>query len=280
MLRVKNLLTVDVEEWFHRNDLFFSRQQRESLGGRVVEQTERLVSLLRKYGQRGTFFILGEVAESYPHLVRNLAEAGFELAVHGYHHSLVYEQKEQEFRREVKEVKALLEEIGGKEVVGYRAPSWSITNASLWALRVLVDIGFRYDSSILPARAYLGGIPGCNPQIHRREEAEIIEVPPSVTRIAGIRLPFSGGLYLRLLPYSFIRRYIKKLNKRGVAAVIYLHPWELDPELPRLRLKWTGRFALYHNLDKVEAKVERLLQEFSFVPAQEALRDAGSFRGS
>ncbi|MBW2039664.1 MAG: DUF3473 domain-containing protein [Deltaproteobacteria bacterium] len=279
MLEVKNILTVDVEECFHRNDLPLSKKQRELLGGRVGEQTERLVSLLRAYGQRGTFFVLGEVAEGYSHLVRRLVEEGFELGLHGYHHRLVYEQKREEFRREIQEAKVLLEEIGGKEIVGFRAPSWSITRRSLWALRILADIGFKYDSSILPARAYLGGISRSNPRIHRREDAEIIEVPPSIIRIGCLRLPFSGGLYLRVLPYNLIRYCIKNMNKKGLPAVIYLHPWELDPELPRLGLNWKGRFALYHNLDKVEAKVEGLLREFSFAPVQEVLGDAGFFRG-
>ncbi|MEJ2068338.1 MAG: DUF3473 domain-containing protein, partial [Deltaproteobacteria bacterium] len=132
--------------------------------------------------------------------------------------------------------KALLEEIGGKEVTGFRAPSWSITQRSLWALRILADIGFQYDSSILPAKSYLEGMHRSHPLIHQRVEASIIEVPPSVVSIGRFRLPFSGGLYLRTLPYWFIRSCIKRLNSRGLPAVIYLHPWELDTELPRLRL--------------------------------------------
>jgi polysaccharide deacetylase family protein (PEP-CTERM system associated) len=275
---VKNVLTVDVEEVFHRNDLHLSRQQRELLGGRVVEQTEQLVALLRAAGQRGTFFVLGEVAEQYPHLAKELGEDGFELGLHGYHHRLVYEQGEEEFRREIHAAKVLLEEIGGKEVIGFRAPSWSITKNSLWALRVLADMGFQYDSSILPAKAYLGGIHQSHPGIHWRAEADIVEVPPSIMRMGRLRLPFSGGLYLRTLPYYFIRYCMKRLNKKGLPAVIYLHPWELDTGLPRLGLGWKGRYALYHNLDTVQDKVERLLAEFSFAPICEVLRDAGSFR--
>ena len=275
---VKNILTVDVEEAFHRNDVHLSRQQRELLGGRLVKQTERLVAILRAAGQRGTFFVLGEVAEHYPGLVKQLVEDGFELGLHGYHHCLVYEQGEEEFHSEIYAAKALLEGIGGKDVVGFRAPSWSITQKSLWALRILADIGFQYDSSILPATAYLGGIHRSHPDIHWRGEAAIIEVPPSIFRIGRLRLPFSGGLYLRMLPYRFIRYCIKRLNNRGLPCVIYLHPWELDPELPRLRLGWKGRYALYHNLDSVQYKVERLLAEFSFVPVCEMLRDAESFR--
>ena len=276
---VKNILTVDVEEAFHRNDLRLSQQQREHLGGRVVEQTQRILALLRAAGQRGTFFVLGEVAEQYPALVKQLGENGFELGLHGYYHRLVYEQGEEAFRRETHAAKVLLEEIGGNEVVGFRAPSWSITQTSLWALNILADMGFQYDSSILPARAYLGGIRRSNSGIHRRVEAEIIEVPPSIMRIGRFRLPFSGGLYLRTLPYRFIRSCIKRLNKRGLPAVIYLHPWELDTELPRLRLGWKGRYALYHNLDTVQYKVERLLAEFSFAPVYEVLQDEHSLCG-
>jgi polysaccharide deacetylase family protein (PEP-CTERM system associated) len=277
---VKNILTVDVEEAFHRNDIRLSSQQQELLSGRVVEQTQRLVSLLRAAGQRGTFFMLGEVAKQYPDLVKHLGEDGCELGLHGYHHHLVYELEEETFHRETHAAKVLLEKIGGKEIVGFRAPSWSITQKSLWALRILADMGFQYDSSILPARAYLGGIHRAHPGIHRRAEAEIIEVPPSIMRVGRFRIPFSGGLYLRTLPYRFIRACIKRLNKRGLPAVIYLHPWELDTELPRLRLSWKGRYALYHNLDTVQPKVERLLAEFSFAPVCEVLQDAHSLFGS
>jgi polysaccharide deacetylase family protein (PEP-CTERM system associated) len=272
---VKNILTVDVEEAFHRNDLRLSRQQRELLGGRVVEQTQRLVSLVKAAGQRGTFFILGEVAERYPSLVRMVGSDGCELGLHGYHHRLVYEQGEEEFRRDTRTAKTLLEKVGGREILGFRAPSWSITTKSLWALKILADMGFQYDSSILPARAYVGGMYRSNPLIHRRREAEIIEVPPSIIALGRLRLPFSGGLYLRMLPYGFIRSCIARLNKRGIPAVIYLHPWELDTELPRLGLGWKGRFALYHNLDTVEAKVERLLDEFAFAPVGEVLGESG-----
>ena len=275
---VKNILTVDVEEAFHRNDFHLSRQQRELLGGRLVEQTERLVALLRAAGQRGTFFVLGEVAEQYPALVKQLGEDGFELALHGYHHRLVYEQREEEFHSEIHAAKTLLEEIGKKKIIGFRAPSWSITQKSLWALRILADMGFQYDSSILPAAAYLGGIHRSHPGIHWRAEAAIIEVPPSVMKIGRLRLPFSGGLYLRTLPYCFIRYCMKRLNKRGLPCVIYLHPWELDTKLPRLVLGWKRRYALYHNLNTVQHKMERLLAEFSFVPVREVLRDADSFR--
>jgi polysaccharide deacetylase family protein (PEP-CTERM system associated) len=274
---VTNILTVDVEEAFHRNDLHLSRRQRELLRGRVVEQTERLIALLRSFSQRGTFFVLGEVAEQYPALVKKLAEDGFELGLHGYHHRLVYEQGEEEFRHETQTAKDMLERILGREIVGFRAPSWSITNQSLWALRILTDMGFQYDSSILPAMAYLGGIHRSHPGIHWRTEAEIIEVPPSIFCLGRFRLPFSGGLYLRTLPYRFIRYCIRRLNNKGIPAVMYLHPWEMDTELPRLGVGWKGRYALYCNLHTVQGKVERLLKEFSFAPVCEVLRDADTF---
>jgi polysaccharide deacetylase family protein (PEP-CTERM system associated) len=271
---IKNILTVDVEEAFHRNDLRLSRRQRELLGGRVVEQTGQVVALMRSAGQRGTFFILGEVAEQYPELVRQLAAEGFELGLHGYAHCLVYEQGEGEFLRETQAAKDLLEKVGKQKVVGFRAPSWSINQKSLWALKILARMGFQYDSSILPARSYLGGVPSAHPLIHRRREADIIEVPPSVARMGPFRLPFSGGLYLRTLPYSFIRHCIRRLNKKGVPAVIYLHPWELDRELPRLAVGLKGKYALYYNLKTAQAKVEQLLADFSFAPVCEVLNDA------
>jgi polysaccharide deacetylase family protein (PEP-CTERM system associated) len=209
-----------------------------------------------------------------------LAADGFELGLHGYAHRLVYEQREKDFLKETHAAKTLLEKIGNQEVVGFRAPSWSITQSSLWALKILAAMGFQYDSSILPAKAYLGGVPSSNPLIHRRREADIIEVPPSIVRMGPFRLPFSGGLYLRTLPYGFIRHAIKRLNKKGIPAVIYLHPWELDRGLPRLGLSWKGRYALYYNLKTAQAKVEQLLAEFSFAPVCEVLNDAYPLCGS
>jgi len=277
---IKNILTVDVEEAFHRNDLRLTRRQRGLLEGRVVAQTERLVSLLRAANQGGTFFVLGEVAEQYPELIKRLAAEGFELGLHGYSHCLVYEQREKDFLKETQAAKALVEELGNREVVGFRAPSWSITRRSFWALKILAAMGFQYDSSILPAKAFLGGVPRSNPLIHQRAEADIIEVPPSIFSIGRLRLPFSGGLYLRTLPYGFIRYCITRLNKKGIPAVIYLHPWELDTELPRLKVGWKGRYALYYNLDSAQTKVEQLLSEFSFAPVCEVLNDAYSLCGS
>jgi polysaccharide deacetylase family protein (PEP-CTERM system associated) len=271
---VKNILTVDVEEAFHRNDLNLSRRQRELLGGRVVEQTGRLVSLMQAAGQRGTFFVLGEVAQQYPELVRRLAAEGFELGLHGYAHRLVYAQRKADFVRETRTAKELLEQAGKQRVVGFRAPSWSINQKSFWAFKILAGMGFQYDSSIFPAKSYLGGVPSAHPLIHRRREADIIEVPPSIVHMGPFRLPFSGGLYLRTLPYGFIQHCIRRLNKRGVPAVIYLHPWELDSELPRLAVGWKGRYALYYNLKTAQAKVERLLADFSFAPVCEVLSDA------
>jgi polysaccharide deacetylase family protein (PEP-CTERM system associated) len=200
----------------------------------------------------------------------------FELASHGYGHRLIYKQKENDFRNETIKSKSILEEIGGMKVIGFRAPSWSITSKSLWALPVLADIGFKYDSSILPSRVNLGGMYYSNPLIHYRPEADIIEIPPSIVNAWGLHIPFSGGLYLRVLPYTFIRSCIRKLNKKGMRAVVYLHPWEMDSELPRLPLGIKGRFALYHNLDTIQQKVEQLLKDFSFISVREVLCNKNS----
>jgi polysaccharide deacetylase family protein (PEP-CTERM system associated) len=269
--QVKNILTVDVEEAFHRNDISLTAKQRQKLSGRVIEQTERLISLLNAKQQGATFFVLGEVASQYPDIVRMIVKNKFELASHGYRHGLVYEQKQKKFRSETIKAKSILEEIGGMRVIGFRAPSWSITTKSLWALQILADVGFTYDSSILPSKVNLGGMYRSNPLIHHRPEAKIIEIPPSIVNAWGIRVPFSGGLYLRILPYTFIRSCISKLNKKGIRAVIYLHPWEMDSDLPRLPLGIKGRFALYYNLDTVQRKLEQLLRDFSFISAHEVL---------
>ncbi len=272
---ITNILTVDVEEAFHRNDVLLTPSQQNLFRGRLEEQVQRLITLLTAKGQKGTFFVLGEVAKRYPDIVRILADMKFEIGLHGYRHNLVYEQDVEDFRHQIKSAKSFLEDLVGVKIIGFRAPSWSITKESLWALHILSDLGFLYDSSILPARSYLGGIYSCNPYIHYRSEVNIIEVPPSVMNIGGFRLAFSGGLYLRVLPYQLIRHFIKRFNKKGIPVVIYLHPWELDRTLPRVKIGWKGRFSLYYNLDVYEYKVKQLLEEFSFASISEVLRERG-----
>lgn len=242
---------------------------------RVVRNTERVLALLAEHGVRATFFVLSWNAERHPGLVRRIAGCGHEVASHGYSHRLIYEQTPDEFRRDVTRSKAVLEDVAGREVVGYRAPAFSITRASLWALDILLECGFRYDSSIFPIGDTLYGIPDARryPFVARaREGRRLIEFPMTTVRVLRRNWPAGGGAYLRLLPCAWFRWAIRRVNREGQPALMYVHPWELDPSQPRLPA--TGRRGFtthYVNLHRTEAKLRRLLSEFRFGPVGEVL---------
>lgn len=262
--------SVDVEDWYQVSDFeeiveFSAWRWYES---RVIGNTERILGLLDDAGVKATFFILAWNAEQYPALPRAIAAAGHEIATHGYGHGLAYEIGPDAFRADVERSKHLLEDITGREVIGYRAPSFSITARSLWALDVLLDLGFQYDSSIFPVRDPLYGIPGANrfPFPITRNGHMLTEFPISTVQFAGQTLPL-GGAYLRLLPYRYTRWGLKRLEREQQAGVVYVHPWELDPDQPRLRVRGKRGFSThYFRLRATEAKVRRLLSDFRFAP--------------
>jgi polysaccharide deacetylase family protein (PEP-CTERM system associated) len=265
-----NALTVDVEDWFHANALSAAapRERWDGLESRVVANTQRLLDLFERRQVRGTFFVLGWVAERMPELVRQIDRAGHEVACHGYSHQLVFRQSQDEFRAETQRAKALLEDATGKAVRGYRASTYSITAASTWALDVLVEAGFEYDSSIFPIRHDVYGYPEAQRWPGRLATpggARIVEFPMTTAEVAGVRLPVCGGGYFRLLPYAYTRFGLGRVNGRDRRPfVFYLHPWEVDPDQPRADVGRLSRFRHYTNLDRTEARLERLLQEFRF----------------
>jgi polysaccharide deacetylase family protein (PEP-CTERM system associated) len=272
-----NALSVDVEDWYQVSDFeevveFAAWDRYES---RVVRNTERVLSLLSEYDVRATFFVLTWNAERHPDLVRRIADAGHEVASHGHRHRLIYEQTAAEFRDDVMRSKKILEDVTGTAVLGYRAPSFSLTQASLWALDVLLDCGFRYDSSIFPISDRLYGIPNARrfPFVIRADgDRVLLEFPMSTARAVGRNWPLGGGAYLRLLPYRYMRWGIRRVNREGQAALVYVHPWELDPDQPRVKVKGKrGISTHYINLNRTEARLRRLLQDFSFAPARDVL---------
>jgi polysaccharide deacetylase family protein (PEP-CTERM system associated) len=274
-------LTVDVEDYFHVSALAPSIH-RDSWGSReprVVANTHRLLALFDQFGVHATFFVLGWVAERHPQLVRDIAAAGHEVACHGFSHRLVYEQSPDEFREETLRSKRLLEDSIGAPVLGYRAASYSITRRSLWALDVLAEAGFAYDSSIFPVRHDRYGIPDAERRPHRLTTpggATIAEWPLASAPILGFRLPVAGGGYFRLLPYAVSRWGLASINRReGQPFIFYLHPWEIDPHQPRVRASWLSRFRHYTNLHKCEGRLRRLLGEFRFGTAREGLVKLG-----
>ena len=266
---VVNAMTIDVEDYFHVSvfDGVVPRREWDRLESRVGANTDRLIELFGEAGIRATFFVLGWVGERFPQLVRRIAEAGHEVASHGHAHRLIYDQTRQAFREDVRRAKGVLESVTGLAVDGYRAPSYSITPRSLWALDVLIEEGYTYDSSIFPIHHDRYGIPLSprHPYLIARRRGSLMEVPASTVRYGPLNLPIGGGGYFRILPYAWTRWGIRQLNQvEGRPAVFYLHPWEIDPAQPRLPASRLSRFRHYHNLDQTESRLRALLRDFRF----------------
>ncbi|MEO6726868.1 MAG: XrtA system polysaccharide deacetylase [Blastocatellia bacterium] len=272
-----NALTVDVEDYY-QVEAFADVVRREDWSHwepRVERNTHRLLNLFARRNVRGTFFILGWVAERYPQLVREIAAAGHEIACHSYQHQLIHTQTREEFRADVRRAKLLLEEIIGTEVIGYRAPTYSIMRETLWALDVLVEEGFRYDSSIFPIHHDRYGIPGAERHLHivRCTAGEIAEFPPSTVRVAGMNIPVAGGGYFRLLPYPLFRWGVRRINRNdGQPTIFMIHAWEVDPEQPVIAGTRLNIWRHRNNLHRTEARLERLLDDFRFAPVRDVLR--------
>jgi polysaccharide deacetylase family protein (PEP-CTERM system associated) len=274
---IVNAMTVDVEDYFHVSvfDGIVPRSQWASMPSRVCANTERLLDIFDAHEVVATWFVLGWVAERRPELVRQIADRGHELASHGYAHRLIYDQTREAFRDDVRRAKALLEDAAGVEVLGYRAPSYSVTPRSLWALDVLIEEGYAYDASIFPIRHDRYGIPISprRPYVLERPGGALMEIPGSTVRLGPINLPVAGGGYFRIFPYAWTRWGIAELNRtEQQPAVFYLHPWEIDPDQPRLPAGWLGRFRHYRNLDRTEERLRMLLSDFEFSSIRALLR--------
>ena len=274
--RIVNAMTVDVEDYFHVSafDGVIPRSRWDNLEHRVCGNTDRVLGLLDEAGVLATFFVLGWVAERYPDLVRRIARQGHEIASHGFAHRLVYDQTPAAFRDDVTRAKLVLEDAGGAPVLGFRAPSYSITPRSLWAIDILIAAGYRYDASIYPIHHDRYGIPVSARHPYRidRPGGSVLEIPASATRAFGMNLPVGGGGYFRILPYEWTRWGLNRINHHdGRPAVFYMHPWEIDPEQPRLAAGLLSRFRHYRNLQHAEARMRRLLADFSFAPMMQAM---------
>jgi polysaccharide deacetylase family protein (PEP-CTERM system associated) len=272
-----NAMTVDVEDYFHVAALAKSidRSQWNDMEYRVEANTHRLLDLFESNSIKATFFVLGWVAQKSPTLVREIAERGHEVASHGMSHKLVFNQTPEEFARETRDSKALLEDIIGGRVRGYRASTYSITKRSLWALDVLHDAGFEYDSSIFPIAHDTYGIPDAavEPSLIRTPKGKtLVEFPMSTAPMFGFKLPVSGGGYFRLLPYWLTRAGLRKLNHRlNRPFIFYLHPWEIDPAQPRVRASALSQFRHYTNLDACETRLRQLIRDFPFTSVANVL---------
>ena len=263
---MKNAMTVDLEDYFQVSafEQHISRSQWEVISCRVEANTTRILELFEAAEIKATFFALGWIAERYPPLLREISDAGHEVASHGFSHVRATEQSPEEFRHDVTRTKLLLEDICGHEVKGYRAASFSICESNLWALDALYDAGYHYSSSIYPVSHDLYGSPQA-PRFPFRHKGEgIIEVPITTIKIMNRNFPCGGGGYFRLLPYALFRWALRRVNKvEQKPGVFYFHPSEIDPNQPRQQgLALKTRFRHYCNLSRMESRLERLLQDF------------------
>jgi polysaccharide deacetylase family protein (PEP-CTERM system associated) len=268
---IKNIFSVDLEDWFHILDLndqvnkdFINKNRRQSC---IEKNTIKLLELLEVNKCTATFFVLGSIAKEHSLLLRKIIANGHEIASHGYSHSLVYEQTVDEFYEDIRRTKLLLEDTIGKEVLGYRAPGFSITEKTPWAFEKIVEAGYKYDSSIFPARREHGGLLTDNlaPHLINTHKGELIEIPISINRVLGKHCYFLGGGYFRLFPYDLIKFMANAINKEKRPFVIYIHPREIDGKLPRLKMTINRYIKTYINVgEKTEYKLERILEDFQF----------------
>jgi polysaccharide deacetylase family protein (PEP-CTERM system associated) len=273
---ILNALSVDVEEYFHAKVFREGTNGAiEGLESRVEASTERVLSLLASANARATFFILGQVAATHPGLVRKIAGEKHEIACHGDAHELVSRQTPQEFRADVRRAKAVLEDVTGEPVIGYRAPNFSIGRAQAWAYDILLTEGFRYDSSTYPILHDSYGdhnAPRLPHDIWRKGSERLIEFPIGTTRLLGMNLPIGGGGYFRLFPLALTRAGIKRVNARERQPVLfYFHPWELDPYQPRPTMPWRHRARHYVGMKREAEKLSRLFRDVEFTTIRNVL---------
>lgn len=277
-MRVWNALSVDVEEWFHIMEIDDGRPlaQWASLEGRVERNTATLLELFEACRVTGSFFVLGWIAERYPSLVESIRRGGHELGSHGYAHVAVFRQTREEFRRDVARSVALIEGITGMRPAGYRAPGFSLVPSVPWAFDVVAELGFRYDSSIVPGVRFHGGWLGsprlpCRAAL--RNGREIIEFPISTLGVGRRRIPVLGGGYLRVLPLAVSVGALASLNRRRLPGIVYVHPRDVDPTQPRLQMSALRRMASYAGLRSCLPKLEFLLRRFDFTTVTNAIED-------
>ncbi|MBQ5948152.1 XrtA system polysaccharide deacetylase [Massilia sp. ST3] len=266
--RIRNAMTCDVEDYFQVSAFapYIARDSWDTRECRVEANVERILALYERHGVRATFFTLGWIAERYPNVVRRIVASGHELASHGYGHLRASDQSRAEFDNDIRSSKALLEDLGGQEVLGYRAPSFSIGAQNLWALDALREAGYRYSSSIYPIAHDHYGMPDA-PRFafYPNGPDGLLEVPVTTVRMGGRNLPAGGG-YFRLLPYALSRWMMEKVNREdGEPALFYFHPWELDPGQPRpAGLDAKSRFRHYVNIGRMEKRLEQLARDFAW----------------
>lgn len=266
---MKNILTFDLEDWYHGNFL----DNGENNIDRLVEPTLKILKILKDTANRATFFVLGCVAEKYPDLIKKIHKQGHEIASHSFEHKLIYNRDRNEFARDIEKSVKVLENIIEDKIFGYRAPYWSLNFNTNWAWKILYQNGMTYDSSVYPYKTYLYGdsnAPRFKYNVNCDKNCSLLEIPPSTIEIWGKRIPFCGGFYFRILPYWFIKWGINRINNLDKQpAVFYLHPYEIDVNKPKSSKGFRNNFILHANIKKAEKKLWRLLKDFRFVSIKE-----------
>jgi len=273
-----NILTIDLEDWYHPE--YVRDQAPKDREDRVNESSTRTLRLLGEHGVGATFFVVGESVKKHPEILDEIRRSGHEIGFHGYSHKPLWELNADLLRLEIDRFNSLT----GERCRGFRAPSFSLDNGTRWALRALEDSGIIYDSSIFPARTLLYGVseapmepyrPSHEDVSKRDDSQDLLEFPLLAYRLAGLRVPAAGGFYLRMLPLSILKRAIRKMNRRGAPAVMFVHNWELDPGTPRLKLGIYRSFVTYYNIEKTGRKLESLLSEFQFECFRDYIEEQG-----
>jgi polysaccharide deacetylase family protein (PEP-CTERM system associated) len=271
---LSGVVSVDVEDYFHAESFsdIVERSKWDSYSSRVEANTQVLLELLAKLNVHGTFFVLGWVAERFPALVREIAAGGHELACHSYWHRLIYKLEPAEFREDTRRAKSIIEQVSGQPVRGYRAPTYSVIDRSVWALEILTELGFTYDSSIFPIRHDRYGMPDAprSPFRFQTPSGPMTEFPITTFRLAGHNMPVGGGGYLRLLPEFYTRLGLARVHSEGIPIVIYIHPWEIDPEQPRLAGRLSSRLRHYTNLSRTLDRFQTVLQSGTYTSFRES----------
>lgn len=271
-----NAFTVDLEDWYQ--GLEIGSDSWSGFESRIERSAEDLLSMLDASRVTATFFVLGHLTEKHPQLIKSIAKQGHEIGSHGLSHQFLYKLTPAQLAEELKRSKSALEGLTGQEVVSFRAPFFSVTKESLWALEVLAKSGYKYDSSIFPVHNYRYGIPRAPRvpfQIRFSDDSRLIEFPISVLRIGGFNFPCGGGAYFRIFPYSVTRFCFYQLNNAGIPAVYYIHPWEIDPLHPRVPLPRRVALTHYFNLKSTKKRLENLLLDFRFTTLRDACQNVG-----
>jgi polysaccharide deacetylase family protein (PEP-CTERM system associated) len=275
---MKNVMSIDLEDWFCVYNLsrLIPYSEWDKCESRVERNTLRLLELFRKHQVEATFFVLGWVADRFPDLVKEIERGGHEVASHGYSHRLLTFMSPEEFRADLLRSLEVLAKTASQPVRGFRAPSFSLTPGTLWAVDILKESGIRYDSSVFPVGFHPEyGMVDADPRPHELAEG-LTELPMGVAEVFGRRIPCSGGGYFRLFPYPLTRRLMRRCNAQGRPVIFYLHPWEVDPGQPRMQgMSWSTRFRHYNNLERTEERLERLLGDFSFTSARSLIAEHG-----